>query len=173
MVSEIKLNIPVRRIGVVSDTHIPTRARSLPKDLCTVLKGVQLILHAGDLVSDSVLDDLQVIAPVQAVSGNMDPPELRALLGRLKLVHVGSLTFGLVHGDGTRGSTLQRAVSAFAALKPSVIIFGHSHFPHNEYHADTLIFNPGSAVDPRRAPGRSCGILTLKGASVRGEIIYF
>ena len=68
------------RIGVLSDTHIPTRARCLPPEIFTVFKNVELILHAGDLVDPLVLSELETLAPVQAVAGNMDPPGLQSCL---------------------------------------------------------------------------------------------
>ena len=172
MITEIKIDLPVKRIGVVSDTHIPARARSLPPVLFSVLKDVQLILHAGDLVEEKVLTELQALAPVHAVCGNMDPPELKARLGRKKLIRIGTHSIGLIHGDGMRGTTRRRA-EAFAALHPEAIVFGHSHYPLCDYSGGILIFNPGSAVDRRRAPRCSCGILNLAQKVIRGKIIYF
>ena len=168
----VELNRAISRIGVVSDTHIPTRGRFLPAALFHLLKDVDLILHAGDLVEESVLADLTALAPVEAVAGNMDPPPLHKRLGRYKLMRIGPLAIGLAHGDGTRGSTARRAVEAFASVKPDLVIFGHSHYPLYESRGGITLFNPGSAVDPRRAPGPSCGLLTVKGSSIRGEILF-
>ncbi len=64
------------RVGVISDTHVPAIARSLPAAVFEVFKGVDLILHAGDVVELSVLDELRTIAPVEAVAGNMDGSEV-------------------------------------------------------------------------------------------------
>jgi putative phosphoesterase len=110
----VKLKRRPRRIGVVSDTHIPRRARCLPPELLRRLEGVDLILHAGDLVDESVIFELQALAPVEAVAGNMDPPHLHEQLKRIKLLQTGGLTIGLIHGDGMRGSTQQRAEEAFS-----------------------------------------------------------
>ena len=162
----------IARIGVVSDTHIPARGRFLPQALFTALRDVQLVLHAGDLVQESVLDELRALAPVEAVSGNMDPPPLRKRLGRKKLVKIGKVLIGLIHGEGAHRSALQRALEVFRSLRPAVIVFGHSHMPLCETHEGILMFNPGSAVDPRRAPGPSCGLLTVKGGRIRGEIRF-
>jgi uncharacterized protein len=162
----------IARIGVVSDTHIPTRGRVLPASLFHRLTDVDLILHAGDLVEESVLDELSALAPVEAVAGNMDPPALQKRLGRCKLIRIGAVSIGLIHGDGTRGSTPRRALEAFLSIKPDLVVFGHSHFPLYEQREGVRLFNPGSPVDPRRAPGPSCGLLTVEGGSLRGEIIY-
>lgn len=169
----VKLERGVQRIGVVSDTHIPRRARCLPPELLRRLEGVDQILHAGDLVDESVIFELQALAPVEAVAGNMDPPHLHEQLKRIKLLQTGGLAIGLIHGDGMRGSTQQRAEEALANCRPQVIVFGHSHQPLCTYSGDTLMFNPGSCVDPRWAGRPSYGILQVEpSGGVTGEIIY-
>lgn len=168
----VDLDHRILRIGVVSDTHIPTRGRFLPAALFHLLKEVELILHAGDLVEEGVLSDLSALAPVEAVAGNMDPPPLQERLGRCKLLKVGAVSIGLIHGDGIRGSIPRRAVEAFAAVKPDLVVFGHSHFPLYEQREGITLFNPGSPTDPRRAPGPSCGLLTVAGGSICGEILF-
>ncbi len=168
-IEEVILPGVVTRIGVVSDTHIPTRARFLPRKLFTLLRDTHLILHAGDLVEERVLEYLRDLAPVEAVAGNMDPPALRRKLGRLKIIRAGALAIGLVHGDGDRLTARQRALAVFSTLGPKVIVFGHSHQPLCEDDAGILLFNPGSAVDPRRRPRPSCGLLIVSEKGVQGE----
>lgn len=173
-IREVKIDRTVTRIGVISDTHIPTRGRSLPRRLFAALAGVELILHAGDLVEPGVLKALRVLAPVEAVAGNMDPPELQRALGRRKLIRIGVAALGLVHGDGAgHSSTPQRALETFRLDRPQAIIFGHSHRPYCERHEGILLFNPGSAVDPRWGQQPSCGLLYIEAAGLCGEIIYF
>ncbi len=164
---------PVKKIGVVSDTHIPTRGKFLPPALFRLLAGVDLILHAGDLVSAAVLEELAALAPVEAVAGNMDPPELHKRLGRQKLIRLPAVSIGLIHGDGARSFTAYRAAAAFAAIKPDLVVFGHSHMPFHERRDGVALFNPGSPVVPRRAPGPSCGLLRVEGNSINGEILFF
>ena len=163
----------IERIGVLSDTHIPARARCLPAELFERLQGVDLILHAGDLVDESVLLELAALAPVEAVAGNMDPPHLQELLGRKKLLQLGGLQIGMIHGDGWRGTVLQRARDAFEEIKPQAIVFGHSHQPLCRRFGGTLLFNPGSPVDPRRARRPSYGLLELSRDGITGEIVHF
>lgn len=172
-IQEIKIDRPVTRIGIISDTHIPTRGRSLPRRLFTALAGAELILHAGDLVERSVLEALCTLAPVEAVAGNMDPPALQRELGRAKLIRAGTAVLGLVHGDGAgHSSTPQRALETFRLARPQAIVFGHSHRPYCECHEGILLFNPGSAVDPRWGRHPSCGLFYVETAGLRGEIIY-
>jgi uncharacterized protein len=161
------------RIGVVSDTHIPARARALPPALFTLLEGVDLILHAGDLVEEQVLEELAAIAPVEAVAGNMDSFELQLKLGKKKILEADGFRIGLVHGDigRDRSRTPQRALDTFRGDRVHCVVFGHSHQPYRQSEGGVLLFNPGSPTDRRREPRHSCGILTL-GETIDAEHIY-
>ncbi|HHT25690.1 MAG TPA: metallophosphoesterase family protein [Firmicutes bacterium] len=159
------------RIGVVSDTHIPARARSLPAQLFTGLMGVDMILHAGDLVDMQVLTELAVLAPVYAVHGNVDPIEIKRRLPRTRIVEAGAFRIGLVHGHGPGGNTPQRALQTFNDVH--CVVFGHSHQALCERRGEVLLFNPGSPTDKRWSEKHSYGILTVTDAGNTGEIIYF
>ncbi|NLM52278.1 MAG: metallophosphoesterase [Firmicutes bacterium] len=161
------------RIGVISDTHIPTRARHLPAVLFEHFADVDLILHAGDLVDPQVLVDLAAIAPVEAVAGNMDSPELQNKLGSKKILELAGFRIGLTHGHlgSYRHHTPQRALSIFAQDAVDVVIFGHSHQPYLKKEKGILLFNPGSPTDRRRQPRHSCGLLLLD-QKITAEIIY-
>ncbi len=161
------------RIGVLSDTHISQRGRTLPGFLWNVFRGVDLILHAGDIGDESVLLDLKTIAPVEAVLGNTDPVELANQLPIKKVLSMGQKKIGLIHGDGPAGTTLHRVKMAFTRDTVDAIVFGHSHQPFNETINNILMFNPGSCTVPRREPHPSCGILHIDQERIRGEIIYF
>lgn len=158
------------RVGVIADTHIAGKGRSLPVALLEGLAGVDLILHAGDILTAEVLITLGYLAPVEAVAGNNDPPELVAALGRQKLLHLGGWRVGLVHGDGKSGTTLGRALAAFPDA--DVVVFGHSHQPYQAWHENRLVLNPGSPTDKRRAPRYSYAILEL-GEAVNATLYYF
>lgn len=157
-------------VGVVADTHIPRRASRIPPELLAGLGGVDLILHAGDLVEESVLVELGRVAPVVAVAGNVDPPQLQRKLGRQRVLRLGRFRIGLVHGDGDAGTTPLRARAAFTAVDG--VVFGHSHEPHNRWEGGVLLFNPGSPTDARRARAPSYGLLRI-GAELSGEIVFF
>ena len=88
------------KIGVVSDTHIPSRARTLPKALVEGLFGVDLIIHAGDLLKDYVLYELEEIAPVEAVAGNNDDYYMQSMLPHKKVINAGRFRIGITHGSG-------------------------------------------------------------------------
>lgn len=162
---------PEAVIGVTGDTHIPGRARELPPALVAGLRGCDLILHAGDFTAAAVADQLAAIAPLRAVAGNNDPPELQVRFGHRRVITVGPWRIGLVHGDlgDASASSRDRALAAFAGETLDVIVFGHSHLPHLERRGKLLLFNPGSPTDRRRAPDCTFGRLRLGPDGVRAE----
>jgi putative phosphoesterase len=151
------------KIGLVSDTHLPRFGNDLP----TVLKQgliaqrVELILHLGDFTSLAVADLFRRIAPFDAVAGNNDPNEICRSFGRRKILAVAGLGIGMIHGDGTRKTTLARALDAFAGDKVDVILFGHSHNPYCKLHGDVWLINPGSPTDKRRNRSYSYAVLEI------------
>lgn len=160
-------------IGVISDTHMPKRALSLPKELIEGLQGVDLILHAGDLTDESVITELEKIAPVYAVHGNVDPPELKDKLPEKRIIEYKGFRIGLTHGAGEHGSTLGRAMDAFRDEELQAIVFGHSHKPYNERINGMLIFNPGSPTDKRFEVFYSYGLIIPQETKLIGKVKYF
>ena len=167
-------DVHMKKIGVISDTHIFRRDHRLPSELLAGLQGVELMLHAGDIGNEVVLEDLERIAPVHAVAGNTDPFDLEHKLGRKKLVHVAGMKIGLIHGDGARTTTVTRALTSFP--EADCIVFGHTHKPYNQRHGKVLMFNPGSPTDYKRPyvdiKRPSFGLLTIANGSVEGQIVY-
>jgi len=156
------------KIGVISDTHVPGAARALPPAVFEIFKGVDLILHAGDIVESSVLDELDVIAPVEAVAGNMDDNELHLLLPAKKVLTLGRFTVGLTHGKYR--IDLQKEMIRKDFGKVDLIVYGHSHTPFWGKVGDVLFLNPGSPTDNRYAPYHSVALLTV-GDALTAEII--
>lgn len=156
------------RIGVISDTHIPGRARAIPETVLQAFAGVDLIFHAGDLVVPEVLAVLETVAPVEAVLGNND----RGLeLPVSRIVTAGRFRIGLTHGHlGIGRTTVARALSHFDDV--DCVVFGHSHIPHCERHGTVLAFNPGSATDRRRMPRCSFGMLFIEPDELRAEVRF-
>lgn len=158
------------RIGVLSDTHMPSRARVLPHQLFTAFEGVELILHAGDLTTLDVLDPLRAIAPVEAVVGNTDPWDVAHRLPEQRLLELDGVSVGLVHGHvGPGRDTKERARRTFPDAR--VVVFGHSHWPLIVEEDGQLLLNPGSPTDRRTAPQHSCAILTIVDGRPAAELI--
>ncbi len=163
-------------IGVLSDTHIPTRAGYIPPRLFKLFEGASLIIHAGDLVDERVFDELRAIAPVEAVAGNMDPLVFHKKTGTKKIITVGELKIGLMHGRGRVDDAPMRAYADFfrdnaGSISVDAIVFGHTHFAVLEYFRDVLMFNPGSPVEPRGGSYPSCGLIKVEDNKLIGEII--
>ncbi|MEA3489314.1 MAG: metallophosphoesterase family protein [Candidatus Omnitrophota bacterium] len=158
------------KIGVIADTHIPVSAARLPQKVYDYFKDCDLIIHAGDVVEMSVIEELSKLAETKAVQGNMDSPELKRRFPEKMVIDAGGKTIGVIHGRGP-SFRVKRMVGASFSKKPDIIIFGHSHSPVNEKINGTLFFNPGTPTDRVFARYRSFGIIEVDGDDVRGEII--
>jgi putative phosphoesterase len=168
----------VTRIGVVSDTHLPRFGRRLPAALLEGLAvaRVSRILHAGDHTDGFVVDELSAIAPVEAVAGNNDPPELVERFGTQRIVDVDGVRIGLTHGHAGSGNTsADRARSLFVADDVAVVVFGHSHQPLWRPAANGLpaLLNPGSPTDRRREPAFSYALLEIDDGRLGATIERF
>lgn len=128
------------RIGVISDTHGLLRST-----VYGAFEGVDRILHAGDVGEPAILTELEVLAPVDAVWGNVDGPEVRAVTEASLQGEAGGLAFALVHGHQLR----RYADLPGRFPDADLIVHGHSHVPTLERAEGTLVLNPGSA-GPRR-----------------------
>ncbi|CAM3050873.1 MULTISPECIES: metallophosphoesterase family protein [Paenibacillus] len=161
------------KIIVISDTHLPRRARKLPDPLVEALSDADLILHAGDWSDWSVHKLLSAYAPVEGVAGNTDPPEIGQKLGFSRIVEADGLRLGLVHGHLGSKSTEQNAIHTFAGQQVDAVIFGHSHIPVMHTVNDVLIFNPGSPTDRRFQPQYSFGIMTTHLGKLQAEHVFY
>ena len=127
-------------IGLISDTH-----GLLRPDVHTALAGVELILHAGDVGGDAILDELELIAPVQAVYGNTDEPGQPRLVTAIDIV-VGGLRIHVSHGHEVGSPTPEKLLAKYDA---EVIVYGHTHKQLVRRGDKSLVVNPGAA-GPRR-----------------------
>ena len=161
-------------IGVISDTHIPRRSKGgLPQEVKNGLQGVDMILHAGDILEESVLKDLEQIAPVYAVYGNCDPASLREKLPMKRVVEYKGFKIGMCHGNSPISGRIGKLLDTFAADEVDAIVYGHSHKPHNDRINDILIFNPGSPTDKRFEVYYSYGIISINQDKLVGKVKYF
>ena len=151
------------RIAVVADTHMPRGRRRLPVEH---LRGADLILHAGDLSTVGVLDELEALGPpVAAVLGNVDEPALAARLPEERVVDADGARIAMVHDAGPAKRRLERLRLRFP--EADAVVFGHSHIPLHEERDGFQIFNPGSATDRRRQPRHTMGLAEVAGGRVR------
>jgi putative phosphoesterase len=163
----------VTRVVVLSDTHAPRRWKSCPPAVASALRDADLILHAGDVCTASVLAELTQYAPVTAVVGNNDGPDVAAWgAAETASLALDGLGVGMIHDSGPASGRLPRMRSRFPDA--DLVVFGHSHIPLDSATPDgsLRIFNPGSPTDRRRQPHGTIGILTIDhGILVAAEII--
>ena len=156
-------------IGLISDTHIPDRARILPQNVIDAFSDVDLILHAGDLTSPKVIDELEDIAPVMAVQGNMDRAN-GINLPKAKVIEAEDLRIGLVHGEVYPRADTQQLLYLAKELNVDILVSGHSHQPKIEQLEGILLLNPGSPIVPRLAD-RTVMLLEINNKEVDVEIV--
>lgn len=156
-------------IGLISDTHIPDRARILPQNVIEAFSDVELILHAGDLTSPKVIDELEDIAPVMAVQGNMDRAN-GIDLPKAKTIEAEGLRIGVIHGEVYPRADSDQLVYLAKELDVDILVSGHSHQPKIEQKDGILLLNPGSPVVPRLAD-RTVMLLEINNREVDVEII--
>jgi putative phosphoesterase len=137
----------LKLVGLISDTHIPSRAKAIPNEVFEIFNGVSLILHAGDLTQLSVIDELQQLAPVVAVSGNMDRSEVRKRLPKMNSVKVYNWKIGGIHDPGIFSGT--RKIRTIAKQNNfDALVFGRTHRPSIRQAGEVLFINPGSPTNP-------------------------
>jgi putative phosphoesterase len=159
------------RIAIVSDTHLPRGSRAIPDACRERMRVADLVLHAGDLSTTDVLEDLRAIGPpLAAVHGNIDSAELRRLLPERQVVDAAGVRIGLVHDAGPARGRLRRMRMSFPDC--DAVVFGHSHIPLHEEDAGFQIFNPGSPTDRRRQPRHSMGMGRVEGGRVTFEHVW-
>ena len=154
---------------MISDTHLPRGTRRLPDACVERLREADLILHAGDVVAASVLDELAQLAPVQAVRGNMEQAPLAETLPKTRVVEAGETRIGMVHIPGPRAGREARLVAKFPDCH--AIVYGHTHVPQVERFGDVWIVNPGSPTERRSAPRHTMVVLRVQGNQLEPELV--
>jgi uncharacterized protein len=151
------------RLLLMSDTHVPTRARLLPEALLDAVDAADVVFHAGDWVDVGTLDLLQQRSrQLVAVYGNNDGPELQARLPLVARVELESCRFAVVHETGPAKGREQRCEAEFPGI--DVLVFGHSHIPWDSQTPGGMrLLNPGSPTDRRRQPHATYLTASLEG----------
>ena len=168
------------KVGLISDTHLSSG--KIPQAVIDVFQGVDLILHAGDVVTLPMLRHLEAIAPVTAVQGNMDMPGVRLYLPVKTVIEAEGHQIGLIHGhhvpnpNQVLSSPLDLPamhdylLNEFRDEKVDCIVYGHTHQAHLESYQGVLIVNPGSATRGRGGQS-TVGTLTVSQDGMQGKII--
>jgi putative phosphoesterase len=140
------------RLLLIADTHVPKRARDMPAVVWDEVARADVVLHAGDWVEPSLLDELEERAErLVGCWGNNDGDELRRRLPERADVILGGVRFTVVHETGASGGRDARMARVY--LDTDVLVFGHSHIPWDSTATTGLrLLNPGSPTDRRRQP---------------------
>ena len=159
------------RIAVLSDTHAPRFWKGCPPRLADRLRGADLILHAGDVCTVDVLDELSGFAPVHAVLGNNDGEDIAGWGAPETLeLELAGVRVAMIHDSGPAAGRIRRMRRRFPDA--DLVVFGHSHIPMDRTEDGLRIFNPGSPTDKRRQPQGTLGILELtEGRVVSAQIL--
>ena len=155
---------------MLSDTHAPRHWKSCPAEVARRLRDVDLILHAGDVCTAAVLDELSGYAPVHAVLGNNDGPDVAAWGAPPVLeLELAGLPVAMLHDSGPATGRQARLRRSFPAAR--LVIFGHSHIPWDRDEDGLRTFNPGSPTDRRRQPVGTMGLLSIEDGRLRSARI--
>jgi putative phosphoesterase len=158
-------------IAIISDTHMPKGWRRLPEACVERLRAADVIVHAGDLSTLAVLQELRTYGRVVAVHGNVDDAAVRAALPATAVVEAGGARLAVIHDAGASKGRLGRMRRRFAGV--NAVVFGHSHIPLHERAADGFqILNPGSPTERRGAPHHTMGICRARGGTLRFELVH-
>jgi uncharacterized protein len=174
------------KIGVLADTHVPDRRRSLPPGVLEVFSSVEIVLHAGDITQMDLLQQLQEqVSLTFAVYGDRDPAQVRTFLQETQLLEFGGVRIGLIHGNRDSRTELRERIRGLfrtQAYTPAffeyllsrfsnvdAIVFGHTHMPYAKIHQGVFLFNPGSLVPRNGDP--SVGLLEIDTRGIRGRIL--
>jgi uncharacterized protein len=157
-------------IAILADTHLPRGRRRLPEQCLQRLRSAELILHAGDISTAAVLDELSVLGPpVVAVHGNVDESALVQRLPAKLEVEVDRVRLAMTHDAGPARGRLTRLRKRFP--RAHAVVFGHSHIPLHSVEDGFQIFNPGSATDRRRQPQHSMGLARVDRGTIDFELV--
>lgn len=137
-------------VGVLSDTHLSMADNRLKNLLANQLGSAEALIHAGDHASEEVADYLEYEEPrpCYSIAGNMDPSSFIRRYGQKRVIELGGLKVGLIHGWGP-GEGLEKRILKEFSPQPDVLVFGHSHIGMVKREGGTLLVNPGSAWMPR------------------------
>ena len=160
-------------VGLISDTHIPKQAQSIPKRVFEIFQNADYIIHAGDLVELATIDELEQIAPVLAVHGNMDGLEVYKAFPTLNFMKVFDWKIGVMHNpDIAFGLNKSKEIVQKNGL--NVFVCGHTHTAFIYWEENILYVNPGSATEPKSPFNKpSVGLLKITNETILPQIIEF
>ena len=162
-----------KTVGLISDTHIPSRASCIPKMVFKIFENSDFIIHAGDLVKLEIVDELEQLAPVLAVHGNMDGPEVNGALPKLNSLKIYGWKIGVMHDPNTMfGRGKMREIARQNSF--DAFVYGHTHNANIKWEGKILYVNPGSPTNPMSSFTNkpSVALLKITKNNITPEIIH-
>lgn len=159
------------KIVVLSDTHIPHRAKDLDQRIWNEIDSADLVIHAGDFTSYEFLNELKAVKELKAVFGNMDEYRVASELQERLIFDVEGVKIGVIHGFGAPLGLESRVRKRFSDVEIDVLVYGHSHRSVWKKEGDLYILNPGTPTDTLFSRKRTFAILEVNGDKVDAEII--
>lgn len=160
------------RLVLISDTHLPVRAKKLPDEVWAAVDEADVVFHAGDWVGVELLDELEARARrLVACWGNNDGDELRARLHEVARVTLDGIRFAVVHETGQAVRREERMDEAYPDV--DVLVFGHSHIPWDTVTPRGMrLLNPGSSTDRRRQPFGTYMTAVVDAGELRDVVLH-
>jgi len=174
MISREMANLKASKtVGLIADTHVPARAQCIPKMVFKIFENVDFIVHAGDLVQLAVIDELEQLAPVLAVYGNMDGPEVSGALPKINSLKIFGWKIGVMHDPKALfGRGKMREIAKQNDF--NVLVYGHTHNANVKWEGTTLYINPGSPTNPMSSfmNKPSVALLKVTQEAITPEIVH-
>ena len=160
------------RLLIISDTHVPRRAKDLPRTVWAEVDAADVVVHAGDWCDDATLDALEARSRrLVAVYGNNDGPGLRARLPEVARTEIAGVRLAVVHETGDAKGRERRCSRTYPDT--DLLIFGHSHIPWDTTAESGLrLLNPGSPTDRRRQPHHTYLTLHFDAGRVHDVVLH-
>jgi putative phosphoesterase len=156
-------------VGVISDTHGP-----LLSPVFGIFKDIDAVIHAGDFGSMEPVIELEAIAPLYGVSGNVDDWDIRSKFPPSRMVEINGVNFYIKHILGDPSLHYMKLKNDPVFQSADMVVSGHTHYPLITRYGKYTYLNPGSARMPRSAPSPSVALVTVdQGKIINTEIIYF
>lgn len=149
-----------RNLLLLSDTHLSS-AVELPEEVRRLIEQSDMVIHAGDLNTVKLYDELEGWRPLVAARGNMDEVQLQSLLPEVAVVSVLGHSIGVIHGWGSPRGMVDKIASKVAGYDFDMVVFGHSHYPEITGRDRILFVNPGSPTNRRFAPYCACATVEV------------
>ena len=160
------------RLVLLADTHVPKRARDLPAEVWQAVEAADVVVHAGDWVDVTLLDELEARSRrLVACYGNNDGPELRSRIPEVARAEVDGVRLAVVHETGSRKGRERRCAAAYPGV--DVVVFGHFFFNEDTTTETGLrLLNPGSPTDRRREPFGTYMTTTVVQGSLGAVVLH-